>query len=127
MTVADATPTGLKICIVDDDPLLLGHLAEAVSGLGHTTLPALKVDTALEIVAASSVDAVVVDILMPDRDGLDFIMAIRGVVPRIRIVAMSGGGRIGANAVLTMATGLGADAVLAKPFSITELEQALTG
>jgi len=123
--MAVAAATGLKICIVDDDPLLLGHLVEVVNGLGHRAFPALKVDAALEIVARSPVDAVLVDILMPERDGLDMIMTIRGVVPRIRVVAMSGGGRIGAGAVLGMAKGLGADAVLVKPFSISELEDAL--
>jgi len=70
MTVAQTTPsTGLEICIVDDDPLLPVHLAEVVNGRGHRAFPALKVDAALEIVARSPVDAVLVDILMPERDG----------------------------------------------------------
>lgn len=115
----------LRVCIVEDDPLMLDAFSNAITALGHRALPALNVDMALQIVANSRVDAVLVDILMPERDGLDFIMAVRGVVPKLRIVAMSGGGLIGANAVLGMAAGLGADVTLAKPFSTSDLARAL--
>lgn len=104
---------------------MLDAFTNAITALGHHALPALNVDMALQIVANSRVDAVLVDILMPERDGLDFIMAVRGVVPKLRIVAMSGGGLIGANAVLGMAAGLGADVTLAKPFSTSDLARAL--
>jgi DNA-binding NtrC family response regulator len=114
----------MRVCIVDDDPLLLESLAIAVTGMGHEPCRALNVTSALEIIA-QGVDAAVVDILMPDRDGLDLIMAARASHPDLRIVAMSGGGRIGSNALLSMAKGLGADAMLPKPFSATDLEIAL--
>lgn len=117
----------LRVCIVEDDPLMLDAFTSAVTDLGHHAMPALNVDMAIQIVTHSRVDAVLVDILMPDRDGLDFIMTVRGVVPKLRIVAMSGGGSIGANAILSMASGLGADATLAKPFSTSDLSRALAG
>lgn len=114
----------MKICIVDDDPLMLEALRLSLVALGHEPRPALTVATALAVVE-SGVDAAVVDILMPDRDGLEFITAARAEHPTLRIVAMSGGGRIGSGAVLSMARGLGANAVLAKPFSTSDLQMAL--
>jgi CheY-like chemotaxis protein len=117
----------LRICVVDDDPLMLDAFSSAITGLGHHSMPTLNVHMALEVVAHSRVDVILVDILMPEQDGLDLIMALRGVVPKIRIVAMTGGGSIGVNAVLGMARGMGADATLAKPFSPAELETALLG
>jgi len=115
----------MRVCIIDDDAHLLAHLEQTVSQFGFYAFPAATVDQAIEIISESNIDAVLVDILMPERDGLELIMAIRGLVPRLRIVAMSGGGRMGSGSVLAMASGLGADAILTKPFSASELHMKL--
>lgn len=115
----------MKVCVIDDDPLMLEHLAEMVTGLGFEVVTAPDVDTGLRLVESQGSDVAVVDILMPDRDGLTFIMDIRRVRPDLRIVAISGGGRLGAGSLLSMAGGLGADATLVKPFSATDLATAL--
>lgn len=115
----------MKVCVIDDDPLMLEHLAEMVTGLGFEVVTAADVDTGLRLVESQGSDVAVVDILMPDRDGLTFIMDIRRIRPDLRIVAISGGGRLGAGSLLSMAGGLGADATLVKPFSTTDLATAL--
>jgi len=115
----------MKVCVIDDDPLMLEHLAEMVMGLGHQVVTAADVDTGLRLVESQGSDVAVVDILMPERDGLTFIMEIRRTRPDLRIVAISGGGRLGAGSLLSMAGGLGADATLIKPFSGSELAAAL--
>jgi DNA-binding response OmpR family regulator len=116
----------VKVCVIDDDPMMLQHLQDMVAGLGFEVVSAPDVKTAFELMAAQHCDAAVVDILMPERDGIDFIMQARRVHPDLRIVAISGGGRLGADAVLGMAAGLGADRTLVKPFSASELQIALT-
>ena len=116
----------MKVCVIDDDPMMLQHLHDMVAGLGFEVVSAPDVKTAFELMAAQHCDAAVVDILMPERDGIDFIMQARRVHPDLRIVAISGGGRLGADAVLGMAAGLGADRTLVKPFSASELQIALT-
>lgn len=105
---------------------MLQHLRDMLARLGFEVVSAPNVKTAFELMAAQHCDAAVVDILMPDRDGLDFIMQARRVHPELRIVAISGGGRLGAAAVLAMAAGLGADKTLVKPFSGSDLQMALT-
>lgn len=105
---------------------MLQHLADMLAGLGFEVVSAPDVKTAFEIMKTQRCDAAVVDILMPDRDGLDFIMEARRVHPGLRIVAISGGGRLGAGPLLRMADGLGADRTLVKPFSASDLEAALT-
>lgn len=117
----------MRICIIDDDPLILEALAITVRGLGHEAFPSLTVERALSSVLPLGMDAAVVDILMPVRDGMDFIMAARKDHPHLRLIAMSGGGVLGANRVLAMARGIGADAVLPKPFSASDLATALLG
>lgn len=115
----------VKICVIDDDPLIVSHLETMLTSLGHVVVTALDADTGLSRVQTQDSDAVVVDILMPDRDGLTFIMSARKLRSDLRIVAMTGGGRLGAASVLKMAAGLGADATLVKPFSHSELSLAL--
>lgn len=115
----------MKVCAIDDDPLMLQHLEEMLTGLGCQVVSAGDVDTALKQVSVEHCDAAVVDILMPERDGLNFIMEVRRTRPDLRIVAISGGGRLGAGSLLSMADGLGADATLVKPFSPTDLKLAL--
>lgn len=117
----------MKVCVIDDDPLMLEHLAEMVTGLGFQVVTAADVDTGLRLVESQGSDVAVVDILMPERDGLTFIMDIRRTRADLRIVAISGGGRLGASSLLGMAGGLGADATLVKPFSVSELAAALGG
>jgi CheY-like chemotaxis protein len=115
----------MKVCAIDDDPLMLRHLEEMLTGLGCQVVSAPDVDSALKQMSLQHCDAAVVDILMPERDGLNFIMEIRRTRPDLRIVAISGGGRLGAGPLLSMAGGLGADATLVKPFSLTDLKMAL--
>lgn len=115
----------VKICVIDDDPLIVSHLETMLTSLGHVVVTALDADTGLSRVQTQDSDAVIVDILMPDRDGLTFIMSARKLRSDLRIVAMTGGGRLGASSVLKMAAGLGADATLVKPFSHSELSLAL--
>lgn len=115
----------MKICVIDDDPLVLEHVADMVTALGHEALTASDVSTGLKVIESQDLDAVVVDILMPDSDGLTLIMEVRKSRKDLRIVAISGGGRLGAGSLLSMAEGLGADAALVKPFSATDLEVAL--
>lgn len=106
---------------------MLRHLEEMLTGLGCDVVTAEGVDAGLEILRLQPCDVAVVDILMPDRDGLNFIMDIRKTQPELRIVAISGGGRIGAGPLLRMADGLGANATLIKPFSATDLATAIRG
>lgn len=114
-----------KVCVIEDDPLMLQHVADMLTQLGCEVLLAGSVDQGLKLVRDHQPDAAVVDILMPDKDGLSFIMEV-GRDSNLRIVAISGGGRIGPGPILKMAQGLGAHASLVKPFSKDELWSALT-
>lgn len=116
----------MKVCAIDDDLLMLQHLESMLTDLGFEVVSAADVKTAFQLMAEQPCDAALVDILMPDRDGLEFIIEARRVRPDLRIVAMTGGGRLGATSLLRMADGLGADATLVKPFSASELKAALT-
>jgi DNA-binding response OmpR family regulator len=105
---------------------MLQHIEAMLVERGYQVVTADNVSDGLEQVRAERPDAVVVDILMPERDGLNFIMGVHDLRADVRIVAMTGGGRLGPGPLLRMAEGLGAHTSLTKPFSASELEAALT-
>ncbi len=77
-------------------------------------------------IEAGKFDALIVDILMPEIDGLDVIRTVRSRNPDMLIVAMSGGGKsFSATLGLRASEALGADSVLYKPFRLESLRTAL--
>jgi len=62
---------------------------------------------------------------MPEQEGIDTIIQIRRERPGVKIIAISGGGRIRNIDFLDMAQSLGANDVLAKPFEVDELLSCL--
>jgi DNA-binding NtrC family response regulator len=84
---------------------------------GHTAVTAEDGIQAPKIMAAQPIDIVITDLLMPERDGLEFITEIRKVYPKVKIIAMSGGGHIARDSYLRIAKNFGAHFLLEKPFS----------
>lgn len=66
-------------------------------------------------------DVILTDILMPEQDGLETIQAVRKKSPEMKIIAMSGGMLDGRVDFLPLAEKFGADHVMHKPFSGSEL------
>jgi len=115
------------VCVIDDDDLVRAHLAEQLRAAGWRVFEAGTVDEGVALIRQNRAQAAVVDILMPDRDGLEAIGQLRKVRPDLRIVAISGGGRVGAEIYLGLASRIGADAALQKPLDSQALLAALGG
>ena len=110
-----------EVLIIDDDVAILHSLTVL---LQTNDIPIAIARDGLEGLALFrklSPKVVLTDILMPEQDGIGVIMAMRRERPDVKIIAMSGGGRIGKSDFLTVAKKLGADAVIAKPFDVDEL------
>jgi two-component system chemotaxis response regulator CheY len=116
-----------KVLVIDDDVDLLRRLIEGLAQAGYEVDAASDGRRGCERVAAGAPDVVVLDIIMPTQDGIESILAIRAARPDARIVAMSGGGRIGPFFLLDLARHLGADATIAKPFRQAALIDLIEG
>lgn len=114
-----------KILIVEDDSELRRALRLNLEGFGHKVVEAGDGREAMELVASVGADVVVTDLVMPVQEGLQTIVEIRRLHPKLPIVAISGGGRIAPGLNLSVARLLGAKRVLAKPFAVAELERAV--
>jgi CheY-like chemotaxis protein len=114
-----------RILVIDDDDLVRTAVQQMLENKGFDVVVAAQGQHALRILDDGNFDAIVVDIFMPDMDGLETIRAFRERSPEIAIVAMSGTkfyeGTASAPDFLLMATKLGANASLRKPFRSREL------
>lgn len=113
------------ILIVDDDPTVRLIAGELLRSEDHAIVEAADGDEALKIVASMAVDLVVLDMLMPNKDGLETIVELRRHNPGIRILAISSGGRMEPGHLLRTAMMFGADECLQKPLRLTCFSQAV--
>lgn len=114
------------ILLVDDDVTLLQTIGTQIRLAGFDTVLSSSAVTAIQVLKDQPIDLVVMDLFMPDRDGIETITDIRMDWPDLPIIAMSGGWRtIGADTVLDMALAIGAQSALAKPFDRATLVAAI--
>lgn len=113
------------ILIVDDEPQLRTMLATLLSQRGHSISEAEDGDAALKLLQTTNVDLIILDLLMPGKEGLETLMALRKEKSAPRIIAMSGGARTMGADFLPAALKLGASRALRKPFRNEELLAAI--
>jgi CheY-like chemotaxis protein len=114
-----------RVLVVDDSAdmrLSLGHL---LGLLGYEVETAGDGNAALAAQRARACAIVITDIFMAGKDGLETIAAFKREWPRVRVIAMSGGGERARRDYLGDALHIGADAALHKPFTLLSLKQAL--
>jgi DNA-binding response OmpR family regulator len=108
-------PTQARILVADDDPIQRAIVSELLDLAGFDCEEAEDGEAALESLSRRSFDLVVLDMLMPTRDGIEVLIEIKRSWPQTRVLTISGGGLMSGNQLLHLSQGLGADAVMAKP------------
>ena len=114
------------ILLVDDHAEFLAVQQQLLEEAGHTVVTATNGFKALSAVDAGVFDLVITDIIMPGKEGLETIIELRRRHPLLKVIAMSGGGRVGALSYLELAEKLGAIHTLEKPFTGAVLMEAVT-
>jgi CheY-like chemotaxis protein len=109
------------VLIVEDDKELREMLKVSLLRRNFTVLEAENGKDAIAHFKPLITDLVVTDLIMPEEDGLKVVIKLRELKPSIKIIAISGGGKVGPGSYLNLAKALGADAIYSKPFSINEL------
>lgn len=110
-----------KVLVVDDDEGDRLRLAAMLGGAGHDVSVAQDGDEALELYVAQRIHVVVTDMVMPGRDGLSLISALRNIDPRAAIIAISGKSR----SQLEASKIFGAHKILTKPIERETLVAAV--
>ncbi len=79
----------MRVLIVDDSAFARGRIARLITAAGHEALQAAGGQQALQLVAESPPDAVTVDLLMPEMDGLELITRLHAAHPALPVIAVS--------------------------------------
>ena len=110
-----------SILIIDDEATLREALSLTLKEVGYSVLEARNGREGLELLRNEPADLVLLDVFMPEKDGLETLREIRRLQPTPRVIVMSGGGSNHSLDILQVASFLGARRTLAKPFELQEL------
>src|SRR5690606_6960791 len=116
-TLEGSLPNPAKVLVVDDEPQIRRFLRASLGAHGHTTLEAETAAEAIRLCTTQSPDIVILDLGLPDQDGLAIIKEIRewSKVPII-VLSVRADERDKVDAL-----DLGADDYVTKPFGMGEL------
>ena len=113
-----------RILIIDDEAPVRDMLRQMLEKEGYEVVEAPEGNAGIRLFRDNPTDLVITDILMPDKEGIETILELQKTFPQVKIIAISGGGRIKLN-VLPVAKAFGALRTLAKPFERKELLEAV--
>ncbi len=113
------------ILVVDDDAGVRRSLERVLLSRGHQVLLAADGGEGLQTWRERGADLVLLDIHMPNTDGIEVLVQLRGKAPRLPVIVMSGGDQTRHLDLLGDARLLGASAVLSKPFTLDEIVGAV--
>ncbi|MGH7123489.1 MAG: response regulator [Stellaceae bacterium] len=120
-TGARAISPGITVLVIDDNHAHLLSLESLLEAYGIRVAKARDGAEGLALFRKIAPAVVLTDIIMPGRDGISAIVEMRRERPGVKIIAMSGAGRVGKSDFLTVAKQLGADEVMPKPLDTDRL------
>jgi CheY-like chemotaxis protein len=112
--------------VVDDDPIFQLIIRSHLEEKGFPVEVADNGATALKLCRQFKPNVVILDMFMPEKEGIETIPALKRIDPTIEILAISGGGVGDRDLCLKTARLVGARHVLKKPFTPAELSAALS-
>lgn len=116
-----------KILLIDDDEGFNEALSRSLTYEGYTVVRAFNGVEGCEVMRTERPDLIITDIVMPERDGLGVLkdlglkMSNGDIVFPCKVIVITGGGRLLGPDYLERVEAMGVDAVLEKPFSLTDL------
>lgn len=112
-----------KILIVDDE-IQINKILSRYLAKDFTVDTVENGNQALQMLSSNFYDLVIMDVIMPEKEGIEKLIEIRKK-SEIKIIIMSGGGRIGPQSYLKIAKAVGADEVIEKPFELSDLHDLI--
>ncbi|MES2692732.1 MAG: response regulator [Verrucomicrobiota bacterium] len=114
-----------SVLLIDDNDPLRELMSLALAREGHQVWNASNSKDGIDLLRQHTIDLLITDIVMPDKDGLETMQLARKVRPDLRVIVISGDSPRHAPLYLGIASKLGANKTLMKPFAITTLHAAV--
>jgi len=115
-------PKGAKVLVIDDEEGIRNVLKRTLTAVGFDVVSAETGEEGTNVFRRERVDVVVVDMVLPKKDGVETIMDIRRGFPQAKFIAMSGEKN---SEMLGLAEKVGAQMRLTKPFTRQQLLGAI--
>ncbi len=113
--------------VIDDDAQVRCLVALMLKRAGYEVAQAKDGSEGIELCTSLEPEVIVTDIFMPRQDGIDVLREVKAWAKQPRVVAISGGSPRLQLDFLNVAEKMGADAIVQKPFTPSQLLQAVTG
>ena len=114
----ETTPDIMRVLLAEDEKKIALHIRTALREQGFTVDMFHRGDEALEAALATPYDALVLDVMMPGRDGLSILRVLREKRVPTPVLLVTARGEVSERVEGLM---LGADDYLSKPFAMSEL------
>ncbi len=108
----------MEILVVEDEAAIADFVARGLEGEGHTVLVAADGAEGERLALSEGVDLVILDRMLPSRDGMEVLAAVRAAKPSLPVILLTARGEV---ADRVEGLDAGASDYLAKPFSFEEL------
>jgi len=115
----------MSLLIVDDDVQILNILRQMLEREGYDVVKASNGKQGLRLYRENPADLIITDIIMPEKDGIEIIIELKRDYPDVKIIAISGGGRIDSELYLDLAKKLGVLRTFTKPVERKQLLNAV--
>jgi len=113
------------VLVVDDEPSVSKTLAWLLRENGYNSMFCLDAKTALDIARGIAADVAIVDVVLPDGDGIEVALQLQTLVPNCKILLITGNMEGSDRILQARANGIAFDA-FPKPVSVRELFGALS-
>ena len=111
-----------RIMIVDDAQFIRMRIAKLLVKQGYDTVEAENGEEAIQTYRSTRPDAVLMDITMPHKDGINALAEIRAFDPRAKVIMLTA---LGQQSMILQAMKAGASDFLVKPYDSEQITQAL--
>lgn len=114
-----------RILLIDDDYQFRNMLRQVLERANYQVVEASDGSEGTRLYTKHRFELVITDLIMPQKEGIETISELKKMDPDIKIIAISGGGRIGPDSYLHFAEKLGAKYTFAKPVDRKEILDAI--
>ncbi|NTU54550.1 MAG: response regulator [Chlorobiaceae bacterium] len=109
----------MRILLVDDEKAILDLMALSLKKRGHSVVTALNGLQGCALLADQVFDLMITDLIMPEMSGMSLIQHVTIHYPDMKVIAVTGGGKVHSEDYLLQALAAGAQAIIRKPFTIS--------
>lgn len=114
-----------RILVVDDEEPVRLMLRMTLEDAGYDVEEVDDGARVVEKLRGNEFSLIITDLVMPEKEGIETIMDVKREFPEMKIIAVSGGGKVGPHNYLTFAKRLGSDAIFTKPVDMDLLLTAV--